>query len=157
MSIELVMLSNHLILCLSLLLLSLVFPSIRVFSNELALCIRWAKYWSFSFNNSPSSEYLGVISFRIDWCDLLKVQGTLQLHNLKASVLQHSAFFGIPWWLSRSGIRLQCSRPGFNPWVGKIPWRRAWQPTSVFLPGESPWTDEPGRLPAKGSQKVGHD
>ena len=110
--------SKQLNLCQPFLLLPSIFPSIRVFSNELALCIRWAKYWSFSFNNSPSSEYLGVISFRIDWCDLLKVQGTLQLHNLKASVLQHSAFFGIPWWLSRSGIRLQCSRPGFNPWVG---------------------------------------
>ena len=105
MSIELVMLSNHLILCLPLLILPSVFPSSRVFSSELALCIRWAKYWSFSFSNSPSSEYLGVISFRIDWFDLFKVQGTLksllQLHNSKVSVLQHSAFFGIPWWLSR--------------------------------------------------------
>ena len=89
--------SNRLILCHPLLLLPSIFPSIRVFSSELALCIRWAKYWSFSFSNSPSSEYLGVISFRIDWFDLLAVQGTLksllQLHNLNASVLLHSAFF----------------------------------------------------------------
>ena len=97
MDIELVMPSNHLILCLPLLLLPSIFPSIRVFSNELALLIRWSKYWTFSFNISPSNEYAGLISFRIDWFDLLAVQGThkslLQHYNLKASVLQHSAFF----------------------------------------------------------------
>ena len=86
-SIESVMLSNHLILCCPLLLLPSVFISIRVFSNELALCIRWPKYWSFSFSISPSSEYLGVISFRIDWFGLLAVQRTLknlpQHNNLK--------------------------------------------------------------------------
>ena len=74
-----------------------IFPSIRVFSNELALCIRWPKYWSFSFNISPSSEHLGLISFRMDWLDLLAVQGTLksllQHHSSKASILLHSAFF----------------------------------------------------------------
>ena len=95
-SIELVMPSNHLILCHPLLLPS-GFPSIRVFSNELALCIRWPKYWSFSFSISPSNEYSGLISFRIDWFDLLAVQGTLksllQHHSLKASVLRCSAFF----------------------------------------------------------------
>ena len=89
MSIEPVMLSNHLILCRPFLLLPSVFPSIRVFSNELALCMRWPKYWSFSF--SPSSEYYELISFRINWFDLLAVQGTLksflQHHNLKASIL----------------------------------------------------------------------
>ena len=89
-------LSNHLIFCHSFLLLPSIFPSIRVFSNELALCIRWPKYWSFSFSNSPSSEYSGLISFRIDWFDPLAVQGTLksflQQHNLKALILQHSAF-----------------------------------------------------------------
>ena len=78
MSIELVMLSNHLILCRPLLLLPSIFPSIRVFSNESALCIRWPKYWSFSFSSSPSNEYSGLISFRIDWFDLLEVQGTLK-------------------------------------------------------------------------------
>ena len=77
MSIESLMLSNHLILCLFLLLLPSIFPSIRVFPNELALHIRWPKYWSFSFNISPSNEYSGLISFRIDWFDLLEVQGTL--------------------------------------------------------------------------------
>ena len=97
MSIELVMSSNHLILCHPLLLLPSIFPSIRVFSNESALCIRWPKYWSFSFCSSPSNEYSGLISFRMDWLDLLAVQGTLksllQQHSLKASILQHSAFF----------------------------------------------------------------
>ena len=64
---------------------------------------------------------------------------------------------GVPWWLRRWRIRLQCGRPGFNPWVGKIPWKRTWQPTPVFLPGESPWTEEPGRLQSMGSQRVGHN
>ena len=94
MSIELVIPSNYLILCCPLLLLPSIFPSIRVFSNELALCIRWPKYWGFSF--SSSSEYSGLISFRIDCFDLLAVQGTLKSllkhHNLKASILQCSAF-----------------------------------------------------------------
>ena len=89
MSIESVMPSNHLILCYSLLLLPSIFPSIRVFSNKSILCIRWPKYWSFSFSISPSNEYLGLISFRMDWLDLLVVQGTvkiiLQHHNAKAS------------------------------------------------------------------------
>ena len=96
MCIELVRLSNHLILCHSLLLLPSIFPSIRVFSNELALCIRWPKYRSFSFSNSPSNEYSGLTSFRIDWFDLLVVQETLKSllhHNLKASTFWHSAFF----------------------------------------------------------------
>ena len=97
MSIESVMPSSHLILCRPLLLLPSIFPSIRVFSNESVLHIRWPKYWSFSFSISPSNEYLGLISFRIDWLDLLAVQGTLksllQHHSSKASILQHSAFF----------------------------------------------------------------
>ena len=97
MSIELVMPSNHLILCHPLLLLPSIFPSIRVFSNESVLHIRWPVYWSFSFSISPFNEYSGLISFRIDWFDLFAVQGILksliQHHSLKASVLQHSAFF----------------------------------------------------------------
>ena len=97
MSIELVMPSNHLILCRPLLLLPSIFPSIRVFSNESVLCIRWPKYWSFSFSISPSNEYSGLISFRMDWLDVLAVQGTLksllQPHSSKASILRHSAFF----------------------------------------------------------------
>ena len=89
--------SNHLILCHPLLLLPSTFPSIRIFSNESALCIRWSKYWSFSFNISPSNEHPGLISFRMDWLDLLEVQGTLksllQHHSSKASILQWWAFF----------------------------------------------------------------
>ena len=97
MSIESVMLSNHLILCRPLLLLPSIFPTIRVFSNESALLIRRPKSWSFSFSISPSNEYSGLISFRIDWLDLLTVQGTfkslLQHHSSKTSILQCSAFF----------------------------------------------------------------
>ena len=112
MSLESVMPSNYLILCHPLLLLHSIFPSIRVFSNESVLCIWWPKYWSFSFSISPSNEYSGLISFRIDWFDLLAGQGTLkslfQHHGSKASVLWHSAFFivqfshpyiGASWWL----------------------------------------------------------
>ena len=97
MSIESVIPSNHLILYLLLLLLPSIFPSIRVISNESVLCIRWPKYWSFSFSISPSNEYSGLISFRIDWLDLLPVQGTLksllQHHSSKASILRRSVFF----------------------------------------------------------------
>ena len=96
MSIESVMLSSHLILCRPVLLPS-IFPSIRVFSNESVLCFRWPKYWSFSFSISPPSEYSGLISFRIDWFDLLAVQGTLKIllqhHSSKASIFRLSAFF----------------------------------------------------------------
>ena len=96
-SIKLVMPSNHLILCHPLLLLPLIFPSIRVFSSESVLHIRWPKYWSFSFNISPSNEYSGLIFFRMDWLDLIAVQGTLkslfQHHSSKASILWCSAFF----------------------------------------------------------------
>ena len=102
MSIELVMPCNHLILYHPLLLLPSVFPSIRDFSNESVLCMRWPKYWSFSFSISPSSEDSGLISFRTDWLDLLAVQGTLknllQHHSSKASILWHSAFFIVQLW-----------------------------------------------------------
>ena len=107
MSIELMMLSNYLILSCSPFLLPSVFPSIRVFSNEFALHIRWPKYWSFSFSVSPSSEYSGLISFKVDWFDLLAVQGTLksllQPHNSKASILWHSAFFFLPLGYCENG------------------------------------------------------
>ena len=107
-----VMPSNHLILCCPLLLLS-IFPSIRVFSSESVLRIRWPKYWSFSFSISPFSEYSGLISFKMDWLDLFAVQGTFKslhpYHSSKKSILQHSAFFR----------------------------RRQWQPTPVLLPGKS--------------------
>ena len=103
--------SNHLTLCLPLLLLPSIFPSIRVFSKESVLWIRWPKYWSFSFSISSSNEYSGLISFRMDWLDLLAVQGTLksllQHHSSEASILQHSAFFHVKW------LHLQC-------WIPKI-------------------------------------
>ena len=99
MSIDLVMPCNHLIFCPPLLLPPSIFPSIRVFSNESALHMRWPKFWSFSFSISPSKEHLGLISFRMDWLGLLAVQGTLksllQHHSSKASILRHSAFFTV--------------------------------------------------------------
>ena len=104
-SIELLMPSSHLILCHPLLLLPSIFPSIRVFSNESPLHIRWPKYWSFSLNISPSNEHPGLISFRMDWLDLLAVQGTLksllQHHGSKASILQCSSFFMVQLYLSQ--------------------------------------------------------
>ena len=114
MSIELVVPSDHLILCRPLFLLPSIFPSIRVFSNELVLCIRWPKYWSFSFSISPSNEHSGLISFRTGWLDLLAVQGTLksllQHHSSKASILQCSAFFIVqlshPYMTTRKTIAL---------------------------------------------------
>ena len=119
MSIESVMPSNHLILCHALLLLPSIFPSIRVFSNASALCIRWPKYWSFSFNISPSNEHSGLISFRMDWLDLLAVQGILksllQHHSSKASILQHSAFFIVqllyPYMTTGKTIALTMTKP----------------------------------------------
>ena len=113
MSIELVMSCNHLILSCPILLPPSIFPSIRVFSNESVICIRWPKYWSFSFNISPSSEYSGLI-FRMDWLDLLAVQGTLksllQHHSSKASILRRSAFFTVqlshPYMTTRKTIGL---------------------------------------------------
>ena len=123
MSIDSVMPSNHLILCHPLLLLPLIFPSIRVFSNESALCIRWPKYWIFSFCISLSNEHSGLISLRMDWLDLLAVPGTLksllQHHSSKASLLQHSAFFIVQ--LSHpyitTGKTIALTRPTF---VGKV-------------------------------------
>ena len=123
MSIVLVMPSNHLILCHPLLLLPSIFPSIRVFSNESALCIRWQTYWSFSSNISPFNEHVGLISFRMDWLDLLADQGThkslLRHHSSKASILQCSAFFivqlSIPYMTT--GKTIAMTRQTF---VGKV-------------------------------------
>ena len=123
MSIELVMPSNHLILYHPLLLLSSIFPRIKVFSNESALHIRWPKYCSFSFNIRPSNEYSGLISFKIDWLDLLAVQGTLksllQHHSSKASILRHSALFVVqlPHLYMNTGKTIALIRWTF---VGKI-------------------------------------
>ena len=118
MSIESVIPSNHLILFHPLLLLPSIFPSIRVFSNESALCIRWPQYWSFSFSISSSNEYSGLISFRIDWFDILAVQATLksllQHHSSKAPILLHSAFFMVqlshPYTTTRCYIRVNYFR-----------------------------------------------
>ena len=111
--------SSHLILCPPLLLLPPIPPSIRVFSNESTLCMRWPKYWSFSFSISPSKEHPGLISFRMDWLDLLEVQGTLksflQHHSSKASILQCSAFFTVQ--LSHPGKTIALTRQNF---VGKV-------------------------------------
>ena len=104
---ESVMLSNHLILCCPLLLLPSIFPSIRIFSNQLALHIRWPKYWSFSFSISPSNEYSGLISFRVDWLDLLMVQGTLK------SLLQHRSSSTESPATGPLEFRLSCPRTGF--------------------------------------------
>ena len=151
MSIESVMPSNHLILCRPLLLPHSIFPSIRVFSNESVLHIRWPKHWSFSFSKSPSNEYSGLISFRMDWLDLLAVQGTrkslLQHHSSKASILQCSAFFVVqlshPYMTNGKTVAL--TRQTF---VGKV--------ISLLFYGEgngnplqyscleNPWTEEPG-------------
>ena len=133
MSIESVMPSNQLIFCRSLLLLPSIFPSIRVFSNKSVLLIRWPKYWSLSFNISPSNEHSGLILFRMDWLDLLAVQGTLksllQHHSSKASILCHSALFIVqlshPYMTTGKTIAL-------TRWTGKITWRRPWLPGEYF-------------------------
>ena len=162
--------SNHLILCCPLLLLPSILPRISVFSNESALHIRWPKYWSLSFNIIPSKEIPGLVSFRMDWLDLLAVQGTLksllQHHSSKASILQCSAnkcakicsiilsFImetqvktstryhysptgGFPGGSDNKESACSAGDLGSVPGLGRIPWRRAWQPTPVFLFGES--------------------
>ena len=105
MSIELVMPSNHLVLCHPLLFLPLIFPSIRVFSDESALCIKWLKYWSFSFSISPSNEYSGLVSFRMDWFDLLAVKGLSRLFS-NTTVQKHQFFDAQPFLWSNSHISL---------------------------------------------------
>ena len=159
MSIESVMPSSPLILCRPLLLLPSIFPSIRVFSNESVLRIKWPKYWSFSFNISPSNEYSGLISFRMDWFDLLAVQGTpksppipqLKSINSFGAIANVDIYHLVTLCRASEVVPVVKNPParrhGFNPWVTKIPWRRrAWQPTLIFLPEESLWTEEPGRL-----------
>ena len=163
-----------------LLLLPSIFPSIRVFPSESTLFIRWPKYWSFSLSISLSNEYSGLISLRIDWFDLLAVQGTLksllQYHSSKASVFRHSAFFMVqlsrPYLATRkrlpkshrlSGVWVaMCDntvknmefedRLKFKSWL-----ETAMAPHSSTLAWKIPWTEEPGRLQSMGSQRVGHD
>ena len=124
MSVESVMQSKYLILCWPLLLLPSIFPSIRVFSNESVLCIRWPKYWSFSFIISPSNEYSGLISFRMDWLDLLVVEGTLksllQHHSSKASILWCSAFFIVSLCWEDSLEKEMATHSSIPAW--RIPW-----------------------------------
>ena len=144
LSIKSVIPSNHLILCHLLLLLLSIFPSIRVFSSESLLCIRWPKYWSFSSSISPSNEYSGLISFRIDWFDFLAIQGTfkslLQHHSSKASILWWSAFFMVqlshPCMTTGKNIALTRWGHGGEFFLNLIHWRMEWQATSVLLPWE---------------------
>ena len=159
MSIESVMPSNHLILCRPLLLLPSIFPSIRVFSSESALGIWWPKYWSFSFNISPSNEHPGLISFRMDWLDLLAVQGTLetllQHHSSKASV-QLMQYVGFPGGSVVKNLPASSREVGSTQ-VRKIPWTRKWQPTAVFLPGESHGRRSLEGYSPGGCKRVRHD
>ena len=140
MFLELEISSNHLILCDPFLLLLSIFPSIRVLSNESVLCIRWPKYWSFGFSNSPSSEYSGLISFRMDWLDLLAVQGTLksllQHHSSKASILRCSVFFMVqlshPYMTTGKPIALSRLRLDQGTKYWDFLWTFSFSETAVF-------------------------
>ena len=140
MSIDSVMPSNHLIPCRPLLLLPSMFPSIRVFSNQSDLCTRWPKYWSFSFNISPSNEHPGLISFRLDWLDHLAVQGTLksllQHHSSKAPILQRSAFFIVQLWYPymTTGKTIALTRWTFVDKVMSLPFNMLSSLVVTFLP-----------------------
>ena len=140
MSIKSVMPSNHLILCCPLLLLPSIFPSIRVFSNESILCIRWPKYWSFSFSISPTNEYSGLISFRMDWLDLLAFQETLksllQHHSSKASILQSSALFIVQFShpYTTTGKTTALTRQTFVGKVMSLPFNMLFRFVTDFLP-----------------------
>ena len=166
--------SNHLILCCPLLLLPSIFPSVRVFSNKLVLCIRWPKYWSFSFSINPSSEYSGLIFFRMEWLDLLAVQGTrkslFQHHSSKASILWRSAFFivQLSHLYMTTGKTIALTRQTF---VGKVKsllfnmlsrlvihgiFQMATHSSVLAwrIPGMA---SEPGGLPSMGSHRVRHN
>ena len=148
--------SNHLILCHPLLLLPSIFPSMRVFSKDSVLCIRWLKYWSFSFSISPSSEYSGLTSFRMDWLDLLAVQGTfkslLQHHSSKASILQHSAFFIVQLSYLHMKVKVKSLS---HIRLFATPWTLAYQaPPSMGFSRQEYWSGlpfpSPGDLPDPG-------
>ena len=171
MSIELMMPSNHLILCHPLLLLSSIFPSISVFSNESVLRIRWPKYWSFSFSISPSSVYSGLIFFRMDWLDLLAVEGTLksllQYHSSKASILWCSGFFIVQLSHSYMTTGKIIALTTWPLWkmsclsflIYYLGWslEKAMAPHSSTLAWKIPRMEEPGGLQSIGSLRVGHD
>ena len=167
-SIKSVMPSNHLILCCPLLLLPSIFPSIRVFSNESALHIRWPKYWSFSFNISPSNEHPGLVSFRMDWLDLLAVQGTLksllQHHSSKASIIRRSAFFTVqlshPYMTTGKTIAL--TRQTFVDKVMSLLFNMLSSLVVTFLPRSKhlliSWLQSPSAVilePKKSNERVG--
>ena len=171
MSIKSVMPSSHLILCHPLLLLPPIPPSVRVFSNESTVCIRWPKYWNFSFNISPSNEHPGLISFRMDCLDLLAVQGTLknhlQHHSSKASTLRLSAFFTVqlshPYMTIGKTIALtrwtfvdKVMSLLFNT-LSRLVTEKAMAPHSSTLAWKIPWAEEPGGLQSMGLQRVRHD
>ena len=153
--------SSHLILCHPLLLLPTIPPSIRVFSSESTLCMRWPKYGSFSFNISPSNEHPGLISFRMDCLDLLAVQGTpkslLQHHSSKPSIPQSSAFFRTS--LVAQTVKLLSTM--WETWVQSLgredPLEKEMAIHSSAIAWKIPWTEEPDRLQSMGSQRVGHD
>ena len=156
MSIKLVMPSSHLILCCPLLLLPPIPPTIRVFFNESTLCMRWTKYWSFSFSISPSNEHPGLISFRMHWLDLLAAQGTLksllQHHSSKASILWHSAFFTVqlshPYMTTGKTIAL--TRRNFAGKVKSLPFNMLSRLVITFLPRSQrlliPWLQSPSAV-----------
>ena len=160
MSIKLMMLSNHLILYCLLLFFSSVFPSIRFFSSESALYIRWPKYWNFSFSISPSNEYSGLISFRINWFDLLVVQGTLQAPQLKSiNSLTLNLLYGPSLTSITTGKTLT-----IWAFVGKVmsllsipSLEKAVATHSSTLAWKIPWVEEPGRLQSMGLQRVRHN
>ena len=159
MSIELLMPCNYLIFCYPLLLLPSIFPSIRIFSNELALRIRWPEDWSFSFSTSPSNECSGLISFRIDWFDLLAAQGTLksllQQHSLKASILCGPTLTSIhDYWKDHSFDYIDLCFLMLSLGLSS---EKAMAPHPSTLAWQIPWMEEPGRLPSMGSHRVGHD
>ena len=143
MSIELVMPSYHLILCCSLLLLTSIFPSIRVSSSELALHIRWPKYWSFSFSISPSNEYSG---FPLEWTGLISLQSKELVRVFSNTIAQSINSLAVSFLYGSSEVKASVCNAGdlgSIPGLGRFPWRRKWQPTPVFLPGEFHKSEEP--------------
>ena len=165
---ESVKLSNHLILCFPLFLLPSIFPSIRIFSSVSVLCIKCPMYWSFSFSINPSDEYSELISFRIDSFNLAAVQRTLksclQHHSSKASILWCLAFFMVQLSYLRVSLVVQMVKnlPAMRePWVRLLGWEDPLEKGTAIhsstLAWKIPWTEKPGMLQSKGSQRVGHD
>ena len=154
--------SNHLIFCHPLFLLPSIFPNIRVFSKESVLRIRWPKYWSFNFSINPSDEYSGLMSFRMDWLDLLAVPGTLKsstpqfksINSLALSFLYSPTL--IPGGSDGKAFAYNAGDPGSIPGLGRSPGEGNGNPLQ-YLAWKIPWTEESGRLQSMRSQRVGHD